>query len=297
MNERRQGSGRGLRTSKTLAIAFFLALVVIAAPAFADDSYNKMLELSGEASQAFREGNIEQAAEKFAEAYSVYPEPVMLKNQMIARFALKDCTQAMTLGQRFMATAQQPSEEDIEDVHGVFAECGLQAAEAAMDEGNTSLATKELEEATPYFFTEEQAQRGQTLRDAMAKDSAEPEPPSVKEEPTRARTLSQPLGIGLSALGGATLIGNSIWYVSARSKRAELDEVAQAGTDPARFEELQSSLVTANWAIPTLYVVGTAALGTGLYFLFFHDRLTSGNAVILPQASPDGFGATLHMNF
>ncbi|MFU8802421.1 MAG: hypothetical protein ACNA8W_01305 [Bradymonadaceae bacterium] len=284
-------------TGGPLALLTLLAVFLFASPLAANESYNRMLELSEEASQAFRDGRVEDAANLFKEAYAVHPEPVMLKNEMIARFALEDCSRAMQLGRRFLEIDDKATDEDIEDVHGVYAECGLRDAQKALEDGDNPRAMARLEEATPFFFTDDQNKRGQALRDRLKEDATtgddEPLPPV--HDPPPSASSSAPLGIGLTAIGGATLVGTSIWYGIARRQRAELDELAQGG-DPERFDELQARLVTANWMIPTLYVVGAATAATGLYFLFLHDDLT-GNAMLLPQASPDGFGATLHLRF
>jgi hypothetical protein len=285
-----------------MAFVAFGLLLFLALPASANEAYNRMIELSSEASQAFREGNLELAATRFAQAYATFPEPLMLKNEMVVRFALDDCSKAMDLGKRFATLVIDMDAEDREDLHGVFGECGLRASEQALASDNKSMARVHLEEATPYLSGDEQLRRAQVIRDAIdPKESPLPDN-RISTQPDASPGLSttKMAGIGLAAAGGATLIGNTIWYALYRSDYNELVALGQAGTDRQRYdslkEELDGRFQTLRWAVPTLYVVGSAATAAGVYLLFFHDDGTSG-VVVLPHASPDGVGASLHLRF
>lgn len=249
-----------------------------------EDAYEKMLQLSAEGEQLYEAGNFSEAAEIYQAAWDAYPQPILLKNQMITRYLIDQCETAVELGQQFLDTGED-SAQDREDVEAVFGECSLELAEAAMDDEEWLEAEDWLDFGEPYLFEDQLRADADELRAELDEQIAGDDSIEHIDDPgMSSRELAGWSSVGV---GAATLLSAGIWHWSWERQVAE---------DPAAVEERYS---TVSWAIPTTYAIGGTAAAVGAGLLLW-PALTGGDdsrAMIHPQLSHDRAGAVFSVTF
>lgn len=286
----------------------FVAAAILLTPliAFAeeeDEAYEEMVDLSNEAANAVADGHYEIGAVKFRQAYDIYPDPILLNNEMIAWYRADDCRNALPPARAFLETeGLQP--EDREDVEAVQLQCHLTLAEEAIQEQNAVLASYHLDSLIPLDLDDEEEHEYLALRQRID-DELEPVPddevaPVAATAPGPAVTRTWlPISGGIAATG----IGLALHAV-ALSRQSELQALADSN-DPAdaqRLNHLQqqwgSSQSTARWAVPSLYAIGGLAIGSGVFFLLRDDTDDSAEYVsVAPAVDTDHLGLSLSGQF
>lgn len=295
---------------KRLSIQLLICVLTVMtgiSPALADDTSarQEMLRLSAEGQSQFEGGRLGEAAETYAKAYEAYPQAILLKNQMIARYLLEECEEAVELGEVYMATGEA-SEEDQEDVRAVYGECSLDLAEAAVEKEQWTTALEWLEFGEEYLLEaqlQEDASRiRETAENALEADDDDDDDQS--SAPGRADVDSGGSNnlVGYSLVGGgvAMLAGATVWYFRAQSM---FNELVDAEGDRERFNELNENqnytarINRARWAVPTLYAVGGLVTAAGVVLLVLPADEEPGATAFTPIISSEMTGAAWSIRF
>ncbi|RAL22227.1 hypothetical protein DL240_10260 [Lujinxingia litoralis] len=296
---RHKGTKRGVFGMLSAAL-----VMLSASSAFAqqDDAYQEMLRLSARAQAHYDAGELAEAAETYREAYRAYPQPVLLKNEMISRYLLEDCARSMELASEFEASGEATA-DDLKDVSAVYADCSLVLAGRELEAGELDAARTHLEVGEPHW-QEDSAAEGQALWARLAQARAEEE-----GEDVALAVGASPVGavdggggaIGgwaLTSVGVVGLVGASVWYLGSRSDFDELEEVAQAGRDRARYDELVASVERARWGVPTLYALSAVATAGGIAWVVLSSREEQEAPVVFsPVIGAQQAGAQVRVRF
>ncbi len=292
---------------KRLSIQVVICVLTVMtgiSPALADDSSarQEMLRLSAEGQSQFEDGRLNEAAETYAKAYEAYPQAILLKNQMIARYLLEECEEAVELGEVYMATGEA-SEEDQEDVRAVYGECSLDLAEAAVEKEQWTTALEWLEFGEEYLLEPQLQEDASKIRET-AENALEADDGDQGTAPGRADVDSGDNNdlIAYSLVGGgvAMLAGATVWYFRAQGM---YNELADAEGDLARFNELNENqnytarINRARWAVPTLYAVGGLVTAAGVVLLVLPSDEEPGATAFTPIISPEMTGAAWSIRF
>jgi tetratricopeptide (TPR) repeat protein len=274
----------------------------------------KMLGLSEQANQRFQSGDFSGAAEKFEAAYDAFPDPVLLKNQMVARFKADQCDRALPPARSFLDSGEA-SESDKQDVRTVIITCELRAAEKHIEAGELDEAAAALSRAERFSPDETQEKKTAELRASLEEaraareqegDIEDPEGPGVEIEDDTPILAYSLIGGGVASLaaGGifhAIALGNyrrNLAWASPDSTEEPPDDVT-----PESFDSSKSAYATQRTMSFVLYGVGGAALGTGLVLFLMDSRSEmstdagSVEASIAPVWLGDGAGASLELRF
>lgn len=269
-----------------ICLAAVTLLTFCSAQALAQDEespeYQRMLQLSDEATTAVLDGNFETGAITFRAAYRAYPDPVLLKNEMIAWYRAGDCHSALPPARSFLQS-EKALPEDIADVRTVERDCHLQLGEEALQSEDLALAGYHLDRLDTLELPAESEQRLAALRTRY--DAQIPPPPAPLECPDDTG-WSAPPPRALALLGGGTagaLTGLGL-HIVALQRQDELDTLSNS-TDPNDARRLRQRRDawdgyqrTTRWLVPTLYTLSAAAIGAGIYL-----TLTAP-----PDSPPDG---------
>ena len=264
------------------------------------DAYQKMLELSAQGNQYYAEGRIEDAAATYEEAYTTYPQPILLKNQMITRFLLDECETAIELGEKFL-DSEEGSDQDRNDVEQVFGNCSLALAKEAAEDEDYARAQHWLDYGESYYYQAGNQEEATALRqqvDERIADIGDPGEydPSVHDD-GGSNTLAL-TGWALTGLGVVSLAGGGIWTLRWNSKVSDMESAETRQDFDERRAELVDSYSTARWGIPTLYGVGLTAVGAGVGLLIWSSNTGGeGTASLQPVFDGDVTGATFSVRF
>lgn len=289
---------------RAAALALGWSLVMAAStPAWAQegDAYQEMLRMSAEAQEQYDAGQLGEAADTYREAYAAYPQPILLKNEMIARYLLEDCERSVELAQGFEASGEATAEDEL-DIAAVYADCSLVLAEASLDAGQLDAAREQLKMGEAHWDAS-MAVEGEALWDRLGKAQAEREVEAQGAAASAAieappRVDGPPVGgWALTAGGVVGLVGASAWYLSSRGRFEELEQVAAEGTDRARYEELSASVSTARWGVPTLYAVSGLATVGGVLWVVMQSSDEAPALTVTPEVGAGSAGARLRLRF
>ncbi|MFU8804209.1 MAG: hypothetical protein ACNA8W_10400 [Bradymonadaceae bacterium] len=285
--------------------AFTLSLLLLCtSTVFADDvARQRMLELSDEATQAVIDGQFEEAAFTFRQAYETYPDPVLLKNEMIAWFRAGNCLGALPAGSAYLNSGDV-TDSDRQDVNKVQVTCIVRLADEALTAGHPEEAELLLEDLQGLTLTATEDEEVRSLRGLIAEARApveEPPPIAVDDDEPAAFPLSdQTMGWALAGTGSALVVGALVYHLKILGEQRELREPGSQEEFLSLQEKYDKPHNRARVLVPTLYVLGAAALGGGAYFLMKdappQDQPT-GRVHLTPCLGPGHAGASLHMNF
>ncbi|RAL22935.1 hypothetical protein DL240_08565 [Lujinxingia litoralis] len=287
---------------RTLAISIAWLVLCFSATAAAqgeDPNYERMLELSDEATREVLDGNFEAGAITFRAAYRAYADPVLLKNEMIAWYRAGDCRSALAPVRDFLKS-DQALPEDLADVRTVERDCHLNLAEEALNDDDLPLANYHLGELERLHLSTESSERLtrlQAQRDALAPEAPVASVGGFDFAPT-------PLAWAFLGGGSATAITGISLHIIALQRQSELDALSRS-EDPADAERLiirrrawSDYQRSARWMVPTLYTLSAAALGAGVYLSIVDRRSEDAQALRLtPVLGPGLSGASLQLLF
>lgn len=274
-----------------------MMVCLLSSSAFGQSKQDKetIKKLNEEGIAAFEAGRFDEAAQKFQDAWKLDPDPSLRKNEAIAWFKANRCNEASTAGTSYIDSGAADPESRVE-IHALLATCRVSYARDAMGAKNFDLADQFLNEADVLALSEApkqaiaqarldlaKAREEHAKAEAEAAQKAQMEA-AAKAVPAPEPAAELPIPWIITGAGAAILVGAAAYHVvSLTSTASEYEDVAAAGTDRARYDELASSLDTARWLVPTLYAIGAATTGVGVYFLMEQDQSQ-------PNASPTPAG-------
>ncbi len=250
------------------------------------DAHQKMIDLSAKGNEHYSAGEIAEAAKAYAEAFEAYPQPILLKNQMITQYLLDDCEEAIEMGESFLETGSY-SEEDMGDVERVFGDCSIQLAESEVDEGDYEGAEEWLDWGEEYRQGERQKARAESLRGRVdtelamarreaAQREAEEEEASamVQDGVSEDGRLGQSSGLAWGLIGGgvAAMAGGGLWHLRWESRVSDLEGIENREAFEAEQQRLNDRRGMTRLGISSLYVVGLGAITTGSILLLTGDE-------------------------
>ncbi|MFU8806693.1 MAG: hypothetical protein ACNA8W_22990, partial [Bradymonadaceae bacterium] len=118
--------------------------------------------------------------------------------------------------------------------------------------------------------------------------------------PRSAGLSNQTLGWGLSGMGSAIVVGTLVYHMKILGEQRELKEPGSRERFLTLQEEYDKPHNRARVLVPTFYVLGAAALGTGGYFLMNEapsGDQQAGSFLLAPTLGPGQAGASLSMSF
>ncbi len=295
-------------------VAVVIALVTLGMPLVAtadenpgdEDDYEAMLDLSNAAADAVADGQFAIGAVKFRQAYERYADPILLNNEMIAWYRGDDCNNALRPADRFLELerTEEIDPQDRENVRTVLVECHLRLAEQALQRDDLVLATYHLDTLSPIERDDEKQEQYDELRARLDQREPEDEADDVASAPAQTPTTTNHLGWGQIA-GGIALAGIGLsMHTVALNRQSELRRLADDAEThdgaAALFEDRRSEWAgfqnTARWMVPTFYVLGAAAIGSGAYFLW-QDPLGDDPVAVSPDVSLRRVGVSVSGRF
>lgn len=281
----------------------FLALSLSPSLGFAqdDENYELMLELSDRATEAVLSGDFQLGAITFRKAYQASPDPILLKNEMIAWYRAGDCRSALPPARAFLQT-DDVEPQDRDDVHTVEVECHLTMASDSLDTGELLLATYHLGVLDTLELEGDDLAAFQHLNSRLSREEPVEAPFGYTAEsqiPPQRNHLRTwiPVVAGVGILGaGATI------HTVALDRQAQLEQfsTSEVVTDQIllyrRQQDWGDFQRRAQWLVPTLYALGAASIGAGI---FFHVQGGSDAPAVslTPALSTQAFGLDLSGRF
>ncbi|MBA2660880.1 MAG: hypothetical protein H0U74_01180 [Bradymonadaceae bacterium] len=262
-----------------------------------------MLELSDEGTEAIIDGRFEEAAAKFREAYQAFPDPVLLKNEMIAWYRAGYCIKAIPAAAGYLQSGEV-TDSDRRDVNKVQVVCNIQLAEEALADNNLEAAESLIQETQKLEMTDEQHAQLVALQDHLEEQRPKPELEPVPAPPSPG-VSKQMIGWGLTGSGAVMLTGAIVYHIVALDRQSELYALRDSrapGAEQAfklRQAELTDPQRRARWMVPTLYTLGAALTAGGVYFLLIEsgEDQPAIQARLFPAVSGSSAGARLHISF
>ena len=250
-----------------------LILGLTAAPAaFADggtSTTRQVEQLSQQGAQHFNEGEFNRAAEAFIEAYELRPIPSLLFNIGRCYQELQEWDLAIEYYERYVRAPDTDGDVRDNAMDRVQALRGYQVA----------------------------AERGrEAARDVRRDAQRQASTPLVVEIDEPSRTVEW----ATLGAGGAFLLGGVAMGMMARGNATRLNDTELNYDDRL---SAQRSARTQGRVADGLFIVGTGAVATGVYLLFFRggdDATSTGGASslsITPWASRHATGAGVHLEF
>ncbi len=253
---------------RTLLICLILVVPGVAfAQSPADESNQRGME-------AFADGDFAGAAEHFARAYQLEPDPAFRKSEAVAWFKAERCNEAIEAANAFILKWKgAPGEAD--EASSVIANCKVDLAEEAMAAGGFELAETllgEAEEAARDDYTRDRISGARVeLTRLRAEQKSEPEEslsadPAIVADPEPVEPAPRsklPATLAL-AVGGAATVGAAALHVLTLTSTVPALEEAQTG-DRDTWEARARRVDTARILVPTLYALGGLGIGVGVW--------------------------------
>lgn len=283
-----------------------LTTIVLSPLTFAQDSLERAVSLANEASTLFEAGDFVGAAAKFGEAYSLYNEPTLLKNQVVALYKANLCTEALKLSRDYEINGANQPAADREDVRVIRIDCLHRSAEAAYRANELDLANEHILTArTIGLINDDERARFRSIEELIEKRRGPQQDPSVEQGSTSVLPI---VGWSVTGLGLATVAVSGILHVTYFLDYKEKDDlfrdkVAKDSITPDERIEWNDAYDDAADKIGGLvpfYAIGGALTAVGGGILIYHYFLSDDDATALqvsPTIDPTGAGLQLHMRF
>ena len=195
-------------------------------------SEDEAIALVSEALNEYKEGSFESAAAKLERAYESLPDVAILYNLARVYDAQNKCQKARAVFEQVRDTT-----EDIQLIR---------KASAALDKLDCEKAKAVLP------------------KDGEEKDPVTPPPPVQSDSGLGALFWT---GVVLGGVGVGSLVGAVVVDVITVSDFDEYKDVAEAGTDRARYDDLKSSIDDQKLIATILYGAGGALAATGVIMM------------------------------
>ena len=228
-------------------VLIVLAVVVsaLASPAHADDR-DKALKLFEDSDKAYKAGQFEEATELLREAYSLYPEPLLLYNLGRAQEGLGDTAGAVESYEKYLHDAK-----DIKDRGAIERRIATLKAQIAKQE----------EDARQRAADEERRRREEEERRRNP-------PPPIDE-----RTPLDRYGPWITMGAGGAIVATGLGF-GVRAQATHDDALATPIQRDAA--ELQQSAERSATIANVLFVVGGAAIAGGLVWKIYQWQSSPG---------------------
>ncbi len=241
-------------------------------------------------------GEFEEAAEGFDEAYRLSQRPQLLYNMYIAHRDAQNLPRAADALRRFLE--EVPDAPDRDQLNS-----RLERMEEALASGSSATITPEDDEDR----IDPNAMDGDSASGASPEttEGSEPDVASTGDEPTTAPAddgsgASLPVpAIIVGSAGVGLIVAGVITGALASSAQSELEEgcPTRVGCDPALEDTLNSGQTLAV-VTDVLLFTGIAAVGAGvLMFFLMRDDGESEPAPVAVGCGPHGCSATVRMGF
>ncbi len=248
-----------------LSYVLALALALSATVAHADAKKDKALALFEKSDKAYKDGKFEQAVKLLEEAYTLYPEPLLLYNLGRAQEGLGDIEGAVDSYERYLKDGKQIQDRG--------------AIERRLETLKAQLASRDEEQKR---LAEEEARRKQAEED---RKRAEAERLRL-EEAARANAHSplETWGPWITIGAGSALVATG-FYFGARSSSTHDDAVASPIQRDA--QELQRSAERSATIANVMFVVGGVVIAGGVGWKIYQWRTGSETTAVV-RATPTG---------
>ncbi len=259
---------------RTFVLASLIA-VCLQVSAIGAATAQDIVSLNEDGITAFSEGRFADAAEKFGQAYAIKPEPPLKKNEAVAWFKAEKCSEALAAAKEYLALGVD-NDLSTREAQTVAVRCYIQRAETELASGNTDSAAAALADARANSPAEEDVPvitkleaEVTTRRTAATAEAERLRLAAAQAEQDQAALDRQGgppvLAMGLVGGGAAIVVGTLVYHLALATGTASKFREASAAGDRAEYDKLGKRLTTGNWLIPTLYAVGLATSGVGVY--------------------------------
>ncbi len=274
----------------TLLPACLILALLIPGLATANEARQQMLELSNEAAAAVERGDHRIGAAQFRLAYEIYPDPILLNNELVAWYRSGDCPAALNAAEAVLSTDELDDDDKV-NARAVDISCHLQMAQKAIDDDQGALARDFLHHLSDRDLDEDDRQTYDEL--VAASDDLDPAGPDPHSSSARAAWLQIVGGVAITGVG----LGMHSVALDRQSQLEDLSNTAgQQQLFETRRDDWASSQSRARWMVPTLYGVGALAIGSGIYFLR-RDTSLPQLFGLQPTFGEDQLGMTLRRSF
>jgi len=293
-----------MRMSLRISLAGFLfAFFLHGNLAYADDALERALVVANEAAELFQAENYVAAAAKFREAYGLYAEPTLLKNQIVSYYRADLCNEVLTFGREYQVNEGSQPLSDREDVRFMRIECLYRSAFAAYQSHELELADREISVARSIGIkTDEEIAKFKNL-ESLIETRRNPKPPAESSSDLEVLPIVgwSLLGVGAVGLGVAGILHRG--YISEYNDvdepfRARPPESITAVERAAWTKALKDYEESRNALIP-IYAIGGAFAAAGGGILIYHYFIASpdSTAQIIPMIGPNGAGVQVGFSF
>ncbi len=249
-----------------LAYVLTLGLALSATPAFADAKKDKALALFEKSDKAYKDGKFEQAVKLLEEAYSLYPEPLLLYNLGRAQEGLGDLPGAVASYEKYLKDGKEITDRG--------------AIERRVETLKAQLAARDEEQKR---LAEEEQKRKQAEEDRRR---AEEERKRIEAERLAAQKSPLETWGPWITIGAGTAIVATGFYFGARASSTHDDAVATPVQRDAA--ELQASAESSAKIANVLFVVGGLATAGGIGWKVWQWKSDDGSATAVVTATPTG---------
>ena len=216
----------------------------------------RMLTLNEEGFSAFAEGEFAEAARKFEKAHTFVADPILRKNAAIAWFKAGRCEEASQAA-IFFLLADEMTVKDRVEARSVLGHCRLEEAEQAIEAGKKERAQAIVERVDLLQTDERVEQRLSSLRMRLGvgrSDVSQAASPNIA-------------GWTLVATGAAVLAGTVGYHILSANDEDQLQALGDSAQNSRRRQQLEDSVDTARWLVPTLYAAGGLSTGAGVWLV------------------------------
>ena len=292
-------------------LAALLAITLVSLPATTFAGPEEAKEYYEQAKNAYKEGNLEKAAELLERAYAEDPNLVYQYNRILALQGMGEYEEAL----RVLDIYQNPMLEDgrFDDINAIRKELEKHLAEKKASDGDTGEqpGTDKPMKDRDGTKTSEKDETKATPPPDEDRDKSKDKDKDTDESSGNVLAWSLIGGGGASLLAGG-LISTGIFISEDDRDAAACDEFSECpSTSDLSTQEAQDKQDAAKRKIRTqmtvsivLLGVGLAAAGTGTYLLLSNRSSESESSAsrgvrlrVTPYASADGGGGMLRIEF
>lgn len=301
-----------------LALVFAL-LFVVGAPveASAQQDAEQAVQIAQKAAEDFKAERFLDAAKKFEQAFELYPDATLLKNQAVAYYKADVCAKALESAKAyrtFVASRDNVPEKDKRDVAKVTVECEYDAAVRYIETREFALAQASIDDARAAGPATQMMEKIDSLQAdldaaiAAPEDTDEPDPVIVDSDTSGSDDGSILPIIGWSVVGVGAAVGivTGILHYSAFSKASDGKDVCDSLNLNSDQCARQQADAYRDWSdgadtisgLTPLYIVSGVVTAAGVGILVYHYATDEEETVtLLPAIGRDHAGFQLDVRF
>jgi tetratricopeptide (TPR) repeat protein len=264
-------------TRLTYVFAALVAGAALGGPALAETPKEKALALFEKSDKAYKAGKFEQAVKLLKEAYTLFPEPILVYNLGRAQEGMGDIEGAIASYEKYLADGKQISdrgaiERRVATLKAQLAARDEEAKRLAEEEARRKQAEEERQKAEEErLLAEEERRRAEEQRRNDAQSPVDKYGPWIT------------IGAGAALLTGGFIFG-------ARASSTHDDAVAT--TVQADALELQQSAERSATIANVLFVVGGLTMAGGIGWKVYQWRTGEGTTQVTATPGAVAIGGT-----